>query len=340
VRAEQGEQFLTLRQAERAAATYARPLAALFLPEPPAEEPQETQFRSLPGAPEPPWPPEMVVLSRQVRQRQDAAAELLDLLDEAPRWQDVVSQIAAVDRRDLPRIVRRLLGIGIDEQMSWRDPAGYKPLRNWLDAVEGLGIFVMQNGDLPLEVMRGFAATDSSVPAIIVNTQDDPRARAFTTLHELGHLILSTRGELVNDWTEAWCNDFAGEVMVPEDALRSVHGTGPNGDPLSVVDDLALTFGVTPLAAAVRLARVKLISQSDANTVIDEIRARPGRRTSGGGDYYRTQIGRLGPSFVRLVFMALDSQALTYPTAASLLRVKVNNFDALRDYVGQRMPAS
>jgi hypothetical protein len=43
---------------------YGRPLAALFLPEPPEEAPQEAQFRRLPGAPAPPWPPAMHLLAR------------------------------------------------------------------------------------------------------------------------------------------------------------------------------------------------------------------------------------------------------------------------------------
>ena len=57
--AESGDVLLTLRQAERAADVYDRPLAALFLPEPPEEEPQEAQFRRLPGAPAPPLCPGM-----------------------------------------------------------------------------------------------------------------------------------------------------------------------------------------------------------------------------------------------------------------------------------------
>ena len=54
--AETGDYELTLRQAEKLAKLYDRPLATLFLPEPPAEESQEALFRRLPGTPAPPWP--------------------------------------------------------------------------------------------------------------------------------------------------------------------------------------------------------------------------------------------------------------------------------------------
>lgn len=334
--AEQGERLLTLRQAEKAASVYERPFAALFLPAPPHEEPQEAQFRRLPGAPRPPWPPEMAALSRRVRRRQDAAAELYDLLDEESPWPSVLERLP--DRRDsYAGLARELLGIGFGEQSSWRDQTGYTPLRSWIDAAEGLGVLVMQDGTMPVEQMRGFAATHELAPAIVVNTQDDARARAFTVLHELGHLWLGTSGEAVSSQTEEWCNDFAGEVLLPTERLVAVFDEIADGDLLDAIDEVALTFGVTPYAAAVRVARASLISQEEARDVIEEIGARPHRAAGGGGNYYRTQIGRLGPSFIRLVFSALDSQALTYPAASSLLNnVKVNNFEKLRSYLERR----
>src|SRR4051794_12794664 len=76
--AEEGADYLTMRQAEALAKFYSRPLAVLFMREPPVEEPPETQFRRLPGAPPPPWPPAMHALTRLVSERQEAAAELFD----------------------------------------------------------------------------------------------------------------------------------------------------------------------------------------------------------------------------------------------------------------------
>jgi Zn-dependent peptidase ImmA (M78 family)/transcriptional regulator with XRE-family HTH domain len=334
-RAEGGDLMLTLRQAEKAAAVYDRPLAALFLPEPPPEEPQEAQFRRLPGAPAPPWPPEMQVLVRRVRDRQAAAVELYDVLDESPPWPDVVQTLTAAGGAHSASI-RDVLGIAFDEQTSWRDPSGFKALRRWIDAVESLGVLVMQDGTMPVELMRGFAATHPQVPVIVVNTRDDPRARIFTIIHELGHLYLAALGETVGPETEPWCDDFAGEVLMPKGWMENVLA-GLTGRTLSTIDALALRFGTTPHAAAVRVAKTGLWDQAVINDVIEGIRAREPRERGSGGDYYRTQIGRLGPAFVRLVFNALDSQAVTYPAASSLLGgVKVSNFDKLRDYVDQR----
>ena len=328
--AERGDAHLTMRQAEAAAHAYERPLAALFLPDPPEEEPPEAQFRRLPGAPALPWPPEMRSLARRVRSRQEAAADLYDSLDEQPRWPslDIARYDAPVRMAEL---ARPLLGISLDEQRSWRDSSGYKPLRRWVDAIEELGVLVMQDGTLGIEDMRGFASTHPTVPALVVNTNDDPRARAFTAVHEFGHLLLTTA-------TEDWCNTFASAVLMPNVAFGATleRHTGPL---LRRIDAVAIDFGVTPLAAAVTAVRRRLVTQEAADDVIEAIRDRSADREGsegGGGNYYLTTVGRLGPSYIQLVFAALDSQALSYPAASGLLGVKVNNFDKLRERVRAR----
>lgn len=334
--AEQGQEYLTLRQAEQAAETYERPLAALFLPEPPQEPPQEAQFRRLPGAPEPPWPPAMRLLARRVRDRQEAVVELSEALELPPEWPEASQRLVTDERALLPTIVRMELGISQDEQEGWGD--GYAALRAWREAVEALGALVMQDGSMSVDDMRGFASLHSTWPAIVVNSKDDPRARAFTIVHELGHLALAANGASVGPNTELWCNEFAGEVLMPQRWLEEVFAAS-RGPLLTRVEHVARTFRVTPLAAAVRIARAGLEPQREVDRVIADIRKRgeaasPRRR---GGDYYVNQIAGLGPGYIRLVFAALDNQAVTYPTASTLLGgVKVSNFDKLRAQLDRR----
>jgi Zn-dependent peptidase ImmA (M78 family)/transcriptional regulator with XRE-family HTH domain len=339
--AEQGIDYLTLRQAEKAADVYERQLADLFLPEPPEEESQETKFRRLPGAPEPPWPAEMQLLSRRIRERQEIAKELYDRLEEEPPWTSAAERFRVADVEGLAPVARERLGVPFEEQEAWSD--GFAALRAWIDAIEDLGILVMQDGSLPVDEMRGFASMDDLVPAIVVNNQDDPRARAFTLVHELGHHLLAANGVPVGPATEPWCNRFAGEVLMPPDRLEEVFGAARGQTLLRRIDHLARSFTVTPLAAAVRVARAGLVPRDEGEAVIAGIRTRregepPAR---GGGDYYWNQISRFGPAFIRLVFSALDTQAVTYPTASALLgNVKVNNFDTLRDYLDRRVQAA
>lgn len=329
-RVEREEDRLTIRQAELAAKAYQRPLAALFLRELPEEEPPEAQFRRLRDAPALPWRTEMLALSRRVRNRQDEAVELFELIDGEPPWTSFSIEETSTSPEEVARTVRASL-VDLDDQLSWRDRSGFRPLRAWIDAVESLGVFVMQDGTMTLETMRGFASTHPQVPAVVVNTNDDPRSRAFTVVHEFGHLVYPTaRITDPRRDIEAWCNAFAADVLMPAEAVLDAFD-GTAGRLLERVDSVALSFGVTPLAAAVRLRRLDQIDETAMTGLREQIEertlARPPRK---GGNYYRTMVSRLGPAFVQLVFQALDSQAVTYPAASGLLGVKVNNFEKLR----------
>jgi len=338
---EGGGDLLTLRQAEMAAAVYERPLAALFLPNPPAEEPQEVQFRRLPGTPEPPWGPEIQLTARRVERRQQAALELYEAVEEPPPWPDVSRQLVGVPRDSLATQVRSMLGVSREAQRQWSsDP--YAPLREWRAAVEALGVLVMQDGPVAVEEVRGFASlVPVQVPAILVNNKDDPRARAFTLVHELGHLILAARGEPVGTRSESWCEDFAGHVLMPPEWIEAELAASDAASTLGRVDHVARAFHVTPLAAAVRVTRAGFIPRDEGGAVIAQIRSRwqgddeEDKQEQGGGSYYVNQIARFGPGYLRLVFSAMDTQAVTLPAASTLLEgVKVKYFDTLRDRLG------
>lgn len=337
---EDGGEHLTLYEAEKAADVYERPLAALFLPAPPDEDPQEVQFRRLPGTPEPPWGPEIQLTARRVVERQHAALEIFDALEEAPPWVDVADEFASASRKTLAETARRALGVARAEQRDWGSDQ-YAPLRGWRAAIERLGVLVMQDGPVAVEEMRGFASVEpSAAPAILVNSKDDPRARAFTIVHELGHVLLALRGEAARGDTERWCDEFAGEVVMPTAWLDEELSKASAASALGRVEAIAHTFHVTPLAAAVRIARAKLLPRDEIDAVIQEIRGRwrgDDRETKTGGDYYKNQVARFGPGYLGLVFSALDAQVVTLPTASALLDgVKVKYFEPLRDQLEGR----
>lgn len=277
----------------------------------------------------------MHTLSRRIRERQDAAVELYDFLEEDPPWLSV--QIGhSHDPAEHAALTRAALGVNLDEQRTWRDRSGYRSLREWIQGVERLGVLVMQDGSMPVEQLRGFAAVHDTVPAIVINTNDDPRARVFTLIHELGHLLPSRVGST----TESWLEEFAGNVLMPRDSFEADFEYLA-GNLLDSIDDIALQYGVTPKAAAIRVARLRLATQVSIDAVLEafEDRAARARDRSTGGNYYLNIISRLGPTFIDLVFSALDTQAISYPAAAGLLGVKVNNFAKLRQRASERANA-
>jgi Zn-dependent peptidase ImmA (M78 family) len=126
--------------------------------------------------------------------------------------------------------------------------------------------------------------------------------------------------------------------MIPGEAFRrAVNAAAGGRDLLALADEVALTFGVTPRAVAIRARRLELVSRAQLTELLRRLDARAtSGAAAGGGNYYWNRIAQLGPSFVRLVLTALDSQALTYPRASGLLGVKLNNFGTLRDYMTRR----
>jgi len=280
----------------------------------------------------------MRLLARRITARQEAAIELYEAIEETPPWLREAEHFADSDPDALPEAARNALGVSPEEQAQWADV--YTPLRGWVDAVEAQGVLVMQDGSLGLGDMRGFASVEPrEAPAIVVNTHDDPRARAFTVVHEFGHVVRAALGLSVGPAAEAWCNQFAAEVLMPPDWFVEEFGRSSAPTLLARVEALARTFSVTPLAAAVRVARLELAPRDEANAVIAHIERRgegPGRPPGGGG-YYLNQIVDFGPGYIRLVFDALDANAVTYPTASGLLGgVKVDNLAKLRETLARR----
>jgi transcriptional regulator with XRE-family HTH domain len=168
---EEGRERLSLDEAEKAAEVYGRSLASLFLPEPPNEEPQDLQFRRLPGTPEPPWGPEVQLTTRRVSERQEVAREIYKALEESPPWTAASDRLVRTDKDSLPAVVREMLGVSRKEQANWSQDE-YAPFRGWRAAVERLGVLVMQAGGVPVKEMRGFASIEpAGVPAILVNNK-------------------------------------------------------------------------------------------------------------------------------------------------------------------------
>ena len=239
---EDGGELMTLRQAEKAADAYERPLAALFLPNAPEEEPQEVQFRRLPGTPRPPWGAAMQLAARRVSERQQAALEIYEVLEDRPPWTEAADQFASIPHGSLAGAVRDATGVSREEQREWKQD-DYASFRGWREAVEALGVLVMQDGPVAVKEMRGFASIEPrEVPAILVNNMDHPRARAFTVVHELGHILLAARGERVGSDTERWCDGFAGEVLMPADWLAEEFEASGSTSTLGRVQDVARVF--------------------------------------------------------------------------------------------------
>ena len=210
--AEAGSRSLTLNQARKLADVYERPFALLFLPEPPSEAPFEVQFRRLRDAPNLPWPSAMRALARRLPALQGEVDALLASTEEEPRWPAAFAALRDGRPHESGEALREAVGVSIGEQKkaARQDALGYRAFRVWREAIENLGVLVLQDGALTVEEMRGFVSPHERVPAIAINTNDDIRSRLFTLVHELGHLIWPNVDESEFD-------RFAANVLLPSE---------------------------------------------------------------------------------------------------------------------------
>ena len=324
--AEAGERWLTMNQARKAADAYDRPFAVFFLPNPPIEEPLEMQFRRLRDAPALPWKPSMRSLARRVPALQEEAEALFDAIEEPPTWPKAAELFRSTD--DLVLLgerLRELVGVPLELQKDAAkvDQQGYRVFRVWREAIESLGILVLQDGTLPLDEMRGFASPGARVPAVVINTNDNVRARLFTMLHELSHILSAEPSEARSD-------EFAGVTLMPPIPFGVDFEHAPGASLLERIDSLARTYGTTSDATAVRAGWYRLATWDEVGEVREAIRGRsPGARPA-GGNHYRNVIARMGPGFVGRVLDAVGQSAVSELTGARILGVRVEAFDRLR----------
>lgn len=108
------------------------------------------------------------------------------------------------------RIVRSALGA---------DPTS--PIKNFMQRVEKIGVRIFK---LPEEVpdLDAFSIiVEGRTPVIVLNPTPHGDRQAFSIAHELGHLVLHFPLTGGQDGIEEEANQFAGELLMPEEAMRA-----------------------------------------------------------------------------------------------------------------------
>ena len=96
---------------------------------------------------------------------------------------------------------------------------GTTPIYDLIGFLEDLGIKIFEVDRE--EGFVGFSCWMKKTPVIVVNTRnkDIPRRR-FTVLHELSHLLLKFSPSISEKAVERFCDQFAGAMLLPEEALK------------------------------------------------------------------------------------------------------------------------
>ena len=287
---------------------------------------------------------------RRVRYMQSVASEMMDGQGIAtePKIPPGISVADSADKTARSERIRLEVTGPPDGPIGGSSHSIYRNLRR---AIEGLNILTFQY-PLDTEGVRGMSLAGSDPCIILVNSKEVYQARAFTLLHEYGHILLRRGGicdehgtarlDSVKKRVEAWCNCFAASFLMPEAGFTAEreklaeHSCGT----LEIVSELAKKFKVSRYAAAVRAADLAGASSKAAyGSALDAIAGQYSRRQNskdgeaeekkGGAHYLDVLVSQCGKKFVRLAISSYKKKVVTGRDLGDYLDIDLKHFDKL-----------
>ncbi len=342
---EQRESRLSISQLRNLSSVYKRPIAVFYLPERPKDFEVMHDFRRFPG--------EILGLPlaqlryeiRRAHQRREIALELYQDLEGEPPTFSLRADIED-NPEEIANRIRTELGIKHEDQTNLR--AAYMALRYWREAIEDAGILVSQATGVDRSEMRGFSISKTPFPAIVVNSKDAARARIFTMLHELAHIMLRRAGlcDLSEEsgrppeeqTIEILCNRIAGATLVPKESLLSEQIVVANQGNMewsdNEINSLSYVYGG---ASREVILRRLLIFGRTTDGFYQMKRAQYQKEyaslpsPTGGPPWDVKYISRSGKFFTQLVLDSYRQEHITASDVADFLEIKLKWLPHIED---------
>ncbi len=278
----------------------------------------------------------------------DNAWRLLDRIEslDAPK-KSVVSVNQASLKDDPEKVAEEFRkSLGVSGMLEMPDP--YAILRFWTRRLTDGGLYVSQV-PMPVEEVRAFCLARNGMHLVVLSNKDFPTARAFSFIHEVGHLLLGTdaicrptpTGFGKDTSAEPWCNRFAAGVLIPRSLLEKSTRFHELMDEVIVLGSakaLAKEFGVSELALLRRLETFGHISTAEYQRLEREANEQwkegEAHVTTGFLEHKDKIIARQSPLFVRQVFDAYGDGDISYREIGTLLNVPLRSIAGIREAVG------
>ena len=359
---EAGEKQPTRSQLAKFAKVYKRPLINFYLAEPPKTGKRGEDFRQTPDARGERDNGMLDALLRDVKARQELVRDILvDEEDfEAPGFVNAADVTLGVSK------VVQMIADALDFDQTDINLRKGNPnvlFSHLRMAAEKAGVFVLVLGDLghhtssiDADVFRGFAIADPIAPFVVINAKDARPARAFTLIHELAHVWLGQTGVSGNIFTETpksesakierFCNDVAGEFLLPEGHFRKAAVQFAPNDveaARACIDLVAGRWSVSESMVAYRFQRADELSEGTYQILrqdyqqrwLANVRTEKAKQmeTDGGPSGHVIKYHNLGYALVDVVHRNFKERNLTHTNAAKLLGGKAISVPGFLDFV-------
>ena len=344
---EDGNSSPTYPQLEKLAyEIFKRPLALFFFPEPPEEETPRQSFRTLPQEEIDLLKPKLLYMIRKAMVFRENLKELFDYVNPAKKKIYIDFEIKSSDSVSNVAIeVRNYLGISLNEQYALKSTED--ALKYWRNLLEEHGVFIFKDAFKDDE-LSGFCLYDDVFPIIYINNSQAKIRQIFTLFHELAHLLFRTGGiDLNHDdfiqsmsgsnkQIEIFCNQFAGEFLVPfEDVQKHLRNTSIDDNLLS---GLAKKYSVSREVILRKCLDLGYIDHEFYNAKVRkwEYERLKYDRSGSGGNYYLTQKAYMGDRYVETAFSKYYNGFISKLQLSDYLGIKEANVVKFEDHLLSR----
>ncbi|WP_319231089.1 XRE family transcriptional regulator [Draconibacterium orientale] len=187
--------------------------------------------------------------------RLESYFELEKLSDEKYPFKNPVDKLPIKSKNDAEKAAKQV-------RKKWK--LGDMPLNNILSILESKNIRIVELETS--ERFNGFAAWVGKIPVIVINTGFGEITRVrFTTLHELGHLILDIDDNFKDEEIERLCDSFASELLLPQELLVIEIGSKRSRISMNELRTIKEKYGISIFAIMYKLFVKGVISSTTFN---------------------------------------------------------------------------
>jgi len=339
-------QEISFQLIKELAKLYKRPIPSFFLKKPPHALPLPKDFRTLSSEVNYQLSKETMLMIRRVRRVQEVTRELYDDMGMEYKF-EFKKYSMADDPNKLANFIREKLDLNFEKQKSLKDQSMlFEYLRT---AIENAGAIVLK-GSFPLDDARAFSFVDKKPYVIVVNNKDGNETgfapKLFSLMHEFAHILLR-ESAICNDFLyshikiEKFCNQFAGEFLMPTDSLLEVlpirlksNISADNID--AIVKDLKSKFKVSQQVILRRLLVLGYVGQHFYETISKKWKDDYDDGIISRGKTFvpiisqdQKALNNYGKLFTRLVLEAQYTNHITTSSAAEYLGIKAKHMPNL-----------
>jgi Zn-dependent peptidase ImmA (M78 family) len=341
----EGKEKPSVKQAEKLARLYRRPVDVFFMPFIPKDFPSLKDFRR---NKEEGMNTALIFMMREVQEKQEWLSKFLS--GGKQKKLDFVGKYnIKSDVKTVAKDIRKTLGINSDDKYD-------KPLKYWIEKAEAKRIFIALSSNyhtrlkLDSDIFKAFVIADKYAPFIFLNSDDWDHGQLVTLIHELVHIWIGVSGisnetQIESDTAahpvEKFCNEVVAEILMPEDELKKIILKTGKIEFKSIVKAARKT-GVNNSTIIRRMDTLGMLEKNqsesfrrEANEMWKEFlyKLSQKKKSSGGPNYYIMQLRRSSKAFSNIVMDNYKRGRINGADASRLLKVKEGNFVKFEKYI-------